>query len=211
MEVSTESDKFNQTETQNAAGDNFVYFQPHFKWHQTEHHSVNIEEGLYLSRHIAREKAFQMLFQLDVGGNSLEMARLTLEEAQLSEAEQKFAMSLVNGTLEHQKEFDRLISRFSEEWELDRIANVDKNAMRLALYEMKYVDDVPPTVAIDEAIELVKLFGSEDSGKFVNGILDTIRKDTDFLENLDTPCADDPAAGGEAEEPAEKLAEKPEV
>lgn len=136
-----------------------------------------------MSRRLAREKAFQMLFQMDVGRNSLEMARLTLDEANLSAADASFVLQLVEGTLRYQKDFDGLIKKYSADWDLERIANVDKNVMRLALYEMKYVSDVPPNVAINEAIELVKSYGTEESGKFVNGILDSIQKEPEFLQS----------------------------
>lgn len=134
-----------------------------------------------MSRHLAREKALQMLFQMDVGHNPLEIAKLTLEECDLSNLDKDFTLKLVEGTQNTLSELDRYINQFSTQWDLERLANVDKNVIRMALYEMKYLPDIPPSVSINEAIELAKSFGSEDSGKFVNGILDNIRKDSDFI------------------------------
>ncbi|WP_148133206.1 transcription antitermination factor NusB [Candidatus Formimonas warabiya] len=133
-----------------------------------------------MSRRLAREKALQMLFQMDVGQNSLEMAKLTLEETTLSPLDKSFALQLVEGTRNALGELDAYIKKHSAEWDIERLANVDKNVIRMALYEMKYLADIPFSVSINEAIELAKSFGSEDSGKFVNGILDNIQKETDF-------------------------------
>jgi len=133
-----------------------------------------------VSRRLAREKALQMLFQMDVGQNSLEMAKLTLEETTLSPLDKSFALQLVEGTRNALGELDAYIKKHSAEWDIERLANVDKNVIRMALYEMKYLADIPFSVSINEAIELAKSFGSEDSGKFVNGILDNIQKETDF-------------------------------
>jgi len=86
---------------------------------------------------------------------------------------------LIRGTLEHRDEADELIKKHAQNWELHRMAAVDRNILRLAIYEMLYRDDIPPVVSINEAIELAKAYGGADSGRFVNGILDRIRKDLD--------------------------------
>lgn len=83
----------------------------------------------------------------------------------------EFAQQLVKGTLEHIGEIDALISSISKEWQLSRMANVDRNIIRLALYELKFREDIPPNVSVNEAVELAKIFGGVDSGRFVNGIL----------------------------------------
>ncbi len=88
---------------------------------------------------------------------------------------QQFTESLVRGTLEHVGEIDRLITANATHWSLARIAPVERNILRLATFELLYRDDIPERVAINEAIELAKLYGSEESGAFVNGILDQIR------------------------------------
>ena len=88
-----------------------------------------------------------------------------------------FATSLVDGVREHRREIDDLIREAARNWELERMAAVDRNALRLGCYELLHGDDIPMKVAINEAIELAKRFSTEASGAFVNGILDRIRKD----------------------------------
>ena len=82
---------------------------------------------------------------------------------------------LVAGVAAHQEELDALIGRYSEHWRLERMAVVDRNLLRLAVYELLYLPEIPPKVVINEAVELAKRYGSEDSGGFVNGILDQVR------------------------------------
>jgi len=122
-----------------------------------------------------------MLFQMDVGHNSLEIAKRTMEEADMSPQDKKFTLNLVEGTRNCLGELDYYIKKYAADWDIDRLANVEKNLLRMALYEMKYLDDIPPSVSINEAIELAKVFGGEDSGKFVNGILDSIKKEPGFI------------------------------
>ncbi len=90
-----------------------------------------------------------------------------------------FAEPLIQGMVEHQDAIDEQIRKYCENYNLSRISAVDRNVLRLAIYEMLYRDDIPPVVSINEAIELAKTFGGAESGKFVNGILDRIRKDLD--------------------------------
>lgn len=130
-----------------------------------------------MSRRVAREKALQAIFQVDLVNAKPEKAvQYVIEESELDSEDKQFARDLVYGTLEHMAEFDRYISQYAEQWELDRMANVDRNILRLALFEMKYRDEIPYKVSINEAIELAKVFSGEQSGKFVNGLLDNIRK-----------------------------------
>jgi len=89
----------------------------------------------------------------------------------------EFAQPLIEGMVAHLSEIDERIRRYCENYNLERISAVDRNVLRLAIYEMLYRDDIPPVVSINEAIELAKTFGGAESGKFVNGILDRIRKD----------------------------------
>ncbi|MEP6603620.1 MAG: transcription antitermination factor NusB [Spartobacteria bacterium] len=88
-----------------------------------------------------------------------------------------FAQPLIEGMVAHLDEIDDRIRKYCENYEFNRIAPVDRNVLRLAIYEMLYRDDIPPVVSIDEAIELAKTFGGPDSGRFVNGILDRVKKD----------------------------------
>ena len=91
----------------------------------------------------------------------------------------EFAQPLIEGMIAHLPEIDERIKKYSENYNLNRISAVDRNVLRLAIYEMLYRDDIPPVVSINEAIELAKTFGGAESGKFVNGILDRVRKDLD--------------------------------
>ena len=86
-----------------------------------------------------------------------------------------FAEPLIRGTLEHRAAIDAIIVKHAQNWDLHRMAVVDRNVLRLAIYEMLHRDDIPPIVSINEAVDIVKKFSTEDSGKFVNGILDKIK------------------------------------
>lgn len=86
-----------------------------------------------------------------------------------------FADPLIRGTIQHRDQADELIRRHAKNWELHRIAAVDRNILRLAIYEMLHREDIPPVVSINEAVDIAKKFSTQDSGKFVNGILDKVR------------------------------------
>jgi len=89
----------------------------------------------------------------------------------------EFLRRLVLGVLDHREELDRLIEQYSENWRLNRINVIDRNILRMALFELLYCQDIPPKVTINEAIDLGKRYGSEDSGSFINGILDRIQNE----------------------------------
>ncbi len=88
-----------------------------------------------------------------------------------------FADPLIRGTLEHRDELDERIRKHAKNWSLHRMAVVDRNLLRLAAYEMLYREDIPPVVSINEAVDIAKKYSTDDSGKFVNGILDSLRKE----------------------------------
>jgi transcription antitermination protein NusB len=88
-----------------------------------------------------------------------------------------FADPLIRGSLEHRQEADDLIKKYAINWDLHRIAAVDRNILRLAIFEMLHRDDIPPVVSINEAVDIAKKFSTQDSGKFVNGILDKVKGD----------------------------------
>jgi len=90
---------------------------------------------------------------------------------------QAFAEALVRGSKQHQGKIDQLLAQYAEHWELERMAVVDRNILRLAVYELLDHDKVPPKVAINEAIEIAKKFGTADSGRFINGVLDRIHRE----------------------------------
>lgn len=131
----------------------------------------------------AREVALQVLFQFDLRGTDYaqELTRTTRElcaEQCEDEADVvEFAVRLVDGTLAQRDDIDRRLQAVTRNWDLRRMANVDRNVLRMAIYELMHCRDVPPKVAINEAIELAKKFSTANSGGFVNGILDRIRID----------------------------------
>lgn len=154
-------------------------------------------------RREARERAVQFLFQYDLNppenleqaleqfwnsqraaaiaeekgpatwGEKAEVPPPTTEEA----ATRFFADPLIRGTLEHRTRLDEEIKKYAKNWDLHRMAVVDRNVLRLAIYEMLYRDDIPPVVSINEAVDIAKKFSTNDSGKFVNGILDRVKGD----------------------------------
>jgi len=132
-----------------------------------------------MSRRKARELALQALFQLDFNDqeptNALEAA---FSETQGAGPKTKaYARDLVDGTHQNLREIDDIISNLSLEWKLDRMPGVDRNIARMAIYEMKYADEeISPNVVINEAVELAKTFGTEDSSRFINGILGAMIK-----------------------------------
>jgi len=130
-------------------------------------------------RREARELAVQYFYQLDTapesgGPKSLEdFWKLT----EPSETARKFAGDLIAGMQEKSAELDKLIDQYSKNWKLTRMAAVDRNIIRLALFEMHFRKDIPPVVSINEAVEIAKRFSTDESGKFVNGLLDRARQD----------------------------------
>jgi len=130
-------------------------------------------------RRKAREVALQFLYQLDVNGASDPTAfESEFWSRHPVDAEARaFADALVRGSKEHQPRIDELIARYAEHWDLDRMAVVDRNILRLAVYELMLDAAVPPKVAINEAIEIAKKFGTAESGRFINGVLDRIHRE----------------------------------
>jgi transcription antitermination protein NusB len=154
-------------------------------------------------RREARERAVQFLFQYDLNksedlddalkqfwdsqraavlqeekgkarwGATLELPPATADEA----AAQLFADPLIRGTLDNLAEIDAKIMQYAKNWELTRMAVVDRNILRLAVYEMLHRSDIPPVVSINEAVDIAKRFSTDESGRFVNGILDKVKGD----------------------------------
>jgi N utilization substance protein B len=129
------------------------------------------------SRRKAREVALQLLYQNEFNPGGIEESLGHFwREGELDDKAQEFARGLVQGALAKKELLDRLISESSENWRLNRMAIIDRNIMRLAVYEFLFTPDTPKKVVINEAIEIAKRFGTEDSTQFINGILDNIRK-----------------------------------
>jgi N utilization substance protein B len=126
-------------------------------------------------RRKTREYALQVLYQWEMTGQDVERGLALLREHLLSAGgEDSFLDRLVRGVSTHREEIDRLIEGHSEHWRLERMPPVDRNILRIAAFELLYCEEVPPRVSVNEAVELAKRFGSEDSPAFVNGILDRI-------------------------------------
>lgn len=129
-------------------------------------------------RRKAREIALAFLYQWDVRGDEVlpELDELLVKDRREPEVAD-YVKLLVRGTIEKREEIDKRISEAAEHWRIERMAVVDRNLMRMATYEMAFcADDVPVKVAINEAIELAKRFSTEQSGAFVNGVLDRVRR-----------------------------------
>ena len=133
-----------------------------------------------MSRRIARQTVLQALFELDTTNGDIQEALETrLEDVELEDRDEQFVRRTVAGVWDNREQLDRAISYFAKDWAVERIARVDRNILRFAIYEIRYVDDVPVKVGINEAIELAKRFGDYNSPKFINGILGAVH---DYLE-----------------------------
>jgi transcription antitermination protein NusB len=129
------------------------------------------------ARRKARELALQMLFQYDTAGKEPDMIITTFEDLQKSKPNtREFAVKIFRGTVDHLAELDDMIQAQAENWRLSRMAVVDRNIIRMSVYEFLHESDTPKLVIIDEAIEIAKKFGTQKSSQFINGILDGILK-----------------------------------
>ena len=129
------------------------------------------------ARRKARELALQMLFENDIAGTDPnEMFRRSADLKSAPEAIREFAERLVSGTLRHRDDLDAIISRQADHWRLSRMPVVDRNILRLALFELLHEPETPRPVVIDEALEIAKRFSTPRSSQFINGILDGVLK-----------------------------------
>jgi N utilization substance protein B len=128
------------------------------------------------NRRKSRELAMQALFYMDMNQNdSNELLERFCLNFTSSKKARPFFLKLVKGVIQAKSEIDSIIETFSDNWKINRMACVDRNIMRIAVYEMLYCQDIPTKVSINEAIDVGKKFGTEESGAFINGILDSIR------------------------------------
>jgi N utilization substance protein B len=137
-----------------------------------------------IRRH-ARECAVQLLFQLDLNPSDKLDAVFkmfwTLNDKGTDPQVRKFTEQLTRGVQEHRAEIDATIKKCADNWDIKRMGVIERNVMRMTIYEMLHCPDIPPAVSINEAVDIAKFFGSAGSGKFVNGVLDRIRKDLNKL------------------------------
>lgn len=149
----------------------------------------------------ARELALQFLYQLDVcGEEAMPILGDFLNEETTDAEVQKFARALVKGAWEGRESSDALITTIAKNWEIHRMAAVDRNVLRLAVYELRMPGAAPPKVVINEAIELGKKFSTQHSGKFINGILDKAKEALIASGDISpaSDAADSEAGNGEA-------------
>ena len=126
-------------------------------------------------RHRARIAALQALYEIDCSDhNPGEVIELRIEQSSLPESGGQFARELAEGVLANREQLDGFVGRYAPEWPVDQIAIIDRNILRIAIYELLLDKDTPVKVAINEAVELAKRFGSDSSGRFVNGVLGTL-------------------------------------
>lgn len=133
------------------------------------------------ARHLARSIAMQSLYEWDFHGRRSELDQIIEENIKKfgpGLKEKDFVFQLAQGVVEHREELDQIIETTAPEWPLDQISLVDRNVLRIGLFELLYANksEVPPKVAINESIELAKSFGSPSSGRFINGVLGTVLK-----------------------------------
>jgi transcription antitermination protein NusB len=140
------------------------------------------------NRHLGRIVAMQTLYEHDFrGGINAELGldpilQRNLDEFRSSIDDTNFVEDVVSGVHEHQADIDAIIGPAAPEWPVEQIAKIDKIILRIGVYELMIKRDVPPKVAINEAVELAKTFGGENSSKFINGVLGTIYRNSEFYE-----------------------------
>ena len=131
-------------------------------------------------RRETREWIVQFLFQLDFNPEPIDIALLDFwEEKTPNDREKTYAEEIIKGVVQRKEELDAKLSQYANRWNSDRMGAVDRTVMRVALFEMLYREDVPPVVSINEAVHFAKDFSSFQSGRFVNGVLDRIRREID--------------------------------
>ncbi|MCY0876357.1 MAG: transcription antitermination factor NusB [Firmicutes bacterium] len=135
-----------------------------------------------MSRHVARERALQTLFQMDVNHMGVdEAAKAAQGMLEDSVFDLAFYRELLQGVQEHQTAIDQILAQYSEDWQVERMPGVDRNILRIAVQEMVYMEDIPHAVVMDEAVLLCKEFGTERSSVFVNGVLAAVLTDLQSL------------------------------
>lgn len=129
-------------------------------------------------RRYGREISLKMLYQFDSSGRPLEeIQENTFKNETVTEGIKKFAGELATGTMEHLNEIDELLAKLAKHWKIERMAVVDRNILRIALFELTYQLETPSNVIINEAIEIAKKYGDAESYRFINGILDKAAKE----------------------------------
>jgi len=130
-----------------------------------------------LERRKARRIALEILYQTEITGNSLEQVLANRENIAQLPPPSDFCFRIVEGVGKHKVEIDKMIETYADNWSVERMPILDRNIIRISLYEMLYEKDIPFSVSINEAVELAKAYGTEESSKFINGVLGKIASD----------------------------------
>ena len=168
------------------------------------------------NRHLARTIAVQTLYQWDFNGAQDDIEAIIEQNKHMFAPDFDdggFIRHLIEGVVKNQAEIDGLIVKFAPEWPLDQITIVDRNILRLGLFELLFGkrDEVPPKVAINEAIELAKSFGGDSSGRFINGVLGTVYREIGEPGKDDAPKTEKPVSPMASRGEDEKLKEEPQL
>ena len=146
------------------------------------------------NRHILRTTIMQGLYELEFRDELTlpEIVERQMRAGGHPDEDPEYVQATIEGYLAHQKEIDKLIVKHAPEWPLEQIAAIDRSVLRLGIYEVLFSEQVPPKVAINEAVEIAKTFGGENSGSFINGVLGTIYRASDKYDpNDDKPSEKD--------------------
>lgn len=137
-------------------------------------------------RRLSRELTLKVLFQIDLVNTNMEEAlKYNFESNELSEEVKEFTTTLVRGVISNLAEIDKEIISYTNNWSLERITNIDRNILRIAIYEILYINNIPKSVSINEAVELAKKYSTKSSFSFVNGVLGKINKIDKILKKID--------------------------
>ncbi len=147
-----------------------------------------MEDKVEITRHQAREVAVQMLYQMDINEEGLvrNLDKLHQERPEL-DLRGSFLSTILEGAYQQAEEVDQLVDENIDNWRMERIGKVERNIIRLAVYEMLHEPDIPVAVSIDEAVELAKDFNDQEAGKFVNGILGKLTTALDLEKEEESP------------------------
>ncbi|MFH1846236.1 MAG: transcription antitermination factor NusB, partial [Candidatus Omnitrophota bacterium] len=134
--------------------------------------------GIMRKRTVSREIALKVLYANDITKEEIEETERKFWEHNISKSKsiRDFSRHLIDGVISKREKIDEILAKCATNWKIERMATIDRNILRIAAYELLYDKETPPKVAINEAIEIAKKYGDENSGRFVNGILDEIRK-----------------------------------
>lgn len=137
-----------------------------------------LKRVMLMTRRIARERAVQFLFQMDLNPEDPDSALSRFwEERKINVNARRFAEELIHGVLDNLESINSKLQSYADHWDVRRMGVVDRNILRLAMYEMLFRQDIPPVVSINEAVDIAKRFSCNESGRFVNGILDRAKDD----------------------------------